>query len=40
MFKRVFEADRYTWKGWDHFQQYVQLSVLSYNFLVLARLLL
>ena len=40
MLKRVFGADRCTWKGWDHFQQYVQLSVLSYNLLVLARLLL
>ena len=40
MFKRVFGADRCTWKGWDHFQQYVQLSVLSYNLLVLACLLL
>jgi IS5 family transposase len=40
MFKRVFGADRCTWKGWDHFQQYVHLSVLSYNLLVLARLLL
>ncbi len=40
MFKRVFGADRCTWKGWDHFQKYVHLSVLSYNLLVLARLLL
>ena len=40
MLKRVFGVDRCTWKGWDHFQQYVQLSVLSYNLLVLARLLL
>ena len=38
MFKRVFGADRCTWKGWEHFQQYVHLSVLSFNLLVLARL--
>ena len=38
MLKRVFGADRCTWKGWEHFQQYVHLSVLSYNLLVLARL--
>jgi IS5 family transposase len=38
--KRVFGADRCTWKGWEHFQQYVHLSVLSFNLLVLARLLL
>lgn len=38
MLKRVFGADRCTWKGWDHFQQYVHLSVVSFNLLVLARL--
>jgi IS5 family transposase len=38
MLKRVFGAGRCTWKGWEHFQQYVQLSVLSYDLLVLARL--
>lgn len=38
MLKRVFGADCCTWKGWEHFQQYVQLSVLSFNLLVLARL--
>ena len=38
MLKRVFGADRCTWKGWEHFQQYVHLSVLSFNLLVLARL--
>ena len=37
--KRVFGLDRCTWKGWEHFQQYVQASVVSYNLLVLARLL-
>jgi IS5 family transposase len=37
-FKRVFGGGRCTWKGWQHFQQYVQLSVLAYNLLVLARL--
>jgi hypothetical protein len=31
---------RCTWKGWQHFCQYVQVSVVSYNLLVLARLLL
>ncbi len=36
--KRVFGAGRCSWKGWEHFQQYVQLSVVSYNLLVLARL--
>jgi IS5 family transposase len=40
MLKRVFGVDRCTWKGWEHFQQYVQMSVVSYNLLVLARLLL
>ncbi len=38
MLKRVFGADRCTWKGRRHFRQYVQLSVVSYNLLVLARL--
>ena len=38
MLKRVFGADRCTWKGWEHFQQYLHLSVLSFNLLVLARL--
>ncbi len=38
MLKRVFGADRCSWKGWDHFQQYVHLSVLSFNLLALARL--
>ena len=40
MLKRVFGVDRCTWKGWEHFQQYVQMSVVSFNLLVLARLLL
>lgn len=40
MLKRVFGMDRCTWKGWEHFQQYVQMSVVSFNLLVLARLLL
>jgi hypothetical protein len=31
---------RCTWKGWDHFQQYVHLSVVSFNLVVLARLLI
>ena len=38
MLKRVFGLDRCHWKGWQHFQQYLQLSTLSYNLLVLARL--
>ncbi len=38
MLKRVFGADRCTWKGWEHFQQYLHLSVFSFNLLVLARL--
>jgi IS5 family transposase len=38
--KRVFGLRCCTWKGWAHFQQYVQLSVVSYNLIVLARLLL
>lgn len=38
--KRVFGLDRCTWKGWSHFQQYVHASVVSYNLVVLARLLL
>ena len=40
MLKRVFGVKRCSWKGWHHFQQYVQLSVTSFNLLVLARLLL
>ena len=40
MLKRVFGVGRCTWKGWPHFQQYVYLSVTSFNLLVLARLLL
>jgi IS5 family transposase len=38
MLKRVFGLGRCTWKGWEHFQQYVHLSVVSFNLLVLARL--
>jgi IS5 family transposase len=38
--KRVFGLRRCSWKGWEHFRQYVQASVVSYNLLVLARLLL
>lgn len=38
--KRVFGLDRCPWKGWAHFQRYVQLSVVAYNLIVLARLLL
>lgn len=38
--KRIFGLDRCTWKGWNHFCQYVQASVVSYNLLILARLLL
>ena len=38
--KRVFGLRRCTWKGWSHFQQYVALSITSFNLLVLARLLL
>ena len=38
MLKRVFGLDRCHWKGWQRFQQYLQLSTLSYNLLVLARL--
>ena len=37
--KRVFGLTRCLWKGWAHFQRYVHLSVLSYNLVVLARLL-
>ena len=41
MLKRVFGVKRCTWKkGWQHFRQYVQLSVTSFNLLVLARLLM
>ena len=38
--KRVFGLRRCGWKSWAHFQQYVQLSVVTYNLVVLARLLL
>lgn len=37
--KRIFGWDRCNWRGWRHFQQYVQLSVVSYNLVVLARLI-
>ena len=37
--KRVFGLTRCLWKGWSHFQRYVHLSVVSYNLVVLARLL-
>ncbi len=40
MLKRVFGVDRCTWKGWEHFQQYVHMSIVSFNLLVLARLLI
>ena len=36
--KRVIGAGRCSWKGWERFEQYVQLSVCAYNLLVLARL--
>ncbi len=39
MLKRVFGLGRCTWKGWAHFQQYVYLSITSFNLLILARLL-
>ena len=38
--KRAFGLRRCNWKGWQHFQQYVHLSVVSFNLVVLARLLL
>lgn len=38
--KRAFGLDRCEWKGWEHFQQYVHLGVVSYNLVVLARLVL
>lgn len=38
--KRVFGLNRCTWKGWEHFKQYVRASIVAYNLLVLARLLL
>lgn len=38
--KRVYGLTRCLWKGWSHFKRYVHLSVLSYNLVVLARLLL
>lgn len=38
--KRAFGLDRCSWKGWEHFQQYVYASVVSYNLVVLARLLI
>jgi len=37
-FKRSFGGGRCDWKGWEGFQKYVQLSVLAYNLMVLARL--
>ena len=38
--KRAFGLRRCNWKGWEHFQQYVHLSVVSFNLIVLARQLL
>ena len=38
--KHTFGLHRCTWKGWPHFQSYVHASVLTYNLVVLARLLL
>lgn len=38
--KRAFGLGCCLWKGWEHFQQYVYASVVSYNLVVLARLLL
>ena len=38
--KRVFGLRRCLWKGWAHFQRYVHASIVSYNLVVLARLLL
>ena len=40
MLKRFFGVGRCAWKGWPHFQQYVYLSIVSFNLLVLGRLLL
>ena len=37
-FKRAFGGGCCDWKGWQGFQQYVYLSVVAYNLLVLARL--
>jgi transposase, IS5 family len=37
--KRIFGLDRCSWTGWLGFQQYVWSSIVSYNFLVLGRLL-
>ena len=37
-FKRAFGGGCCDWKGWQGFQQYVHLSVVAYNLLVLARL--
>ena len=36
-FKRAFGGGCCNWKGWQGFQQYVHLSVVAYNLLVLAR---
>ncbi len=38
--KHTFGLHRCSWKGWPHFQSYVHASVLTYNLVVLARLLL
>ncbi len=39
-FKRSFGGDCCDWKGWLRFQQYVHLSVVAYNLLALARMML
>ena len=38
MLKRTFGMGASTWKGWEHFKQYVQLAVVSHNLLALSRL--
>ena len=37
--KHTFGLHRCSWKGWPHFQSYVHASVLTYNLVLLARLL-
>ena len=36
--KRAYGLARCTWKGWEHFNQYIWSSVVSYNLTLFARL--
>ena len=37
--KRCFGLDRCNWRGWEHFQAYLQSAVFAHNLIRLVRLL-